>query len=282
MKQNMLRGVGSLTLVYLVGPLLLLAAYGIQRWATASTWEWRERWANIRAFSVFFSIFYIICLVLLLLLLPPFAKQEHLLKPVWQHTSLLIASSLFPPGLNHFWIRWLFALPLAPWFAFRMERQHPRSGPQHYIRVELPGEIPEPEPEPTQKLPKVTTVLTPTPPPATQKPKRRRTTGTTTPKKKKVKPTVGLQAQTPSGATTPSREQIPRSLWDQIDWSKVADDDPTKQAAMAEARRQQGMQIRFVQRSLEDAPADASTATNEQPAEEQKPKKRIDWSQVDE
>jgi hypothetical protein len=134
-------------------------------------------------------------------------------------------------------------------------------------------------------------VLTLTPPTA-EKPKRRRTTtGNTTPKKKKAtKPTEVLQEQTQgSGVASPSSGPIHRSLWDQTDWSKVPDDDPTKQLAMAEARRQQGMQIRYVQPSLEDAQTEAPTGSsaatpNAQGTtkEEQKQKKRIDWSQVDE
>jgi hypothetical protein len=291
MKRNILSGVGSLALVYLAGPMLLLA-YGIKRWAAASTSDWRDGWASVRAFSTIFGLCYLISLVFLLLLLPPFTAQEHLLKPFWQHLSLVVVSSVFPPDIDHIVIRWLFTLPLAPWCALQMERQYPRSGPQHYIRVELPGEIPEPEP--AEKASKQTRLLTPTPPPAAEKPKRRRTTTeNTTPKKKKAvaKPTGVLQEQTQgSGVASPSSETIRRSLWDQTDWSKVPDDDPTKQLALAEARRLQSMQIHSAQPALGEAvtkipkdpkiPDSVTSVTEEKPAE--KPKKRIDYSQVDE
>jgi hypothetical protein len=280
MKRSTISILGGLALVYLAGPPVLVLAYGIQRWVAASTSDWRDGWASVRAYSVIFAVFYMICLALLLLLLPSFAAQEHLLRPFWQQVSRLVASSLLPPGLNHIWVRWLFTLPLAPWGALLMERRYPHSGPQHYIRVVLPGEIPEPEPEPTQKLPKLTTVLTPTPPqPAEQKPKPRRTTGNTTPKKKKAKPTAVLQAQSSGTATT---TQTRPSLWDQTDWSNVPDDDPAKKLALAEAQR---VQRRSAQHTPEEAATTTPTApsaTTEQPGEAQKPKKRIDWSQVDE
>jgi hypothetical protein len=105
MKQTILRGVGGLALVYLAGPMLLLA-YGIQRWVAASTSDWRDGWASVRAFSVIFGLLYLISLVFLLLLLPPFAAQEHLLKPFWQHLSQVVAASIFPPDINHIMIRW--------------------------------------------------------------------------------------------------------------------------------------------------------------------------------
>ncbi len=238
-------GLMGLVLVYFTGPLPLVA-YSIQRWAVASRWDWRDRWASVRAFSVIFGLFYLVCLVFLLLLLPPFAAQEHMIAPIFQHVSTLVASSIFPPGIQNILVRWMFAQLMAPALALFMERRDPRSGPYSYTRVELPGEIPEPEP------------------------KRRRTASTTTKKKQKTvsATTVTLQAQPMSQKTA------------------VIQDDSVKQQVMEEDLDQKGMHTLTIELPQETAPAQVPTSPppteNEPPAQEQKPKKRIDFSKVKE
>ena len=268
-------GLLGLTLVYLAGPLPLVA-YGIQHWAASSRWDWRDRWASVRAFSVLFGLFYLISLVLLLLLLPPFATQGHLIAPTFSHISQIVASSIFPPGVQNILVRWAYAQPLAPILALIMERRDPRSAPYHYLRVELPGEIPEPEPV------AVTTIQSQ--PMTEPKPKRRRTTpGSTAMKKKKTETTTAILQTQATEQTVVTAEQPRPSLWEQIDWSQVSEDNPLRQQAMEEAHGRKGMHIQYVEQTPETAPTPPSLSEeDEQPSQDSKPKKRVDWSKVDE
>ena len=270
----------GLVVIYLTGPLLLVA-YGIQRWATASTWDWRDRWASIRVWSVVGSL----CFALLVMLfLPPFRVQAYAIASLWQHVPLLGPFSLWPPGIDTMVARWLLALPLAPITALLMEHASPRSWSLPYRRVVLPGEIPQPE-----------VVVAPSPTGTTieQTPKRRRSSGragTESPPRKKrtsSESSLLLQAQSMKEAKPPSG-QIQPSLWTQIDDNQRRDDDPAKQQAWEAQQRRQSIQHTHIIESSPvphvssstQGPVSEAPLTSESLRESAPRKKRIDWSKV--
>ncbi len=260
----------GIVLVCLGGPLLLVA-YAIQYWAAAAyktpvrrRWDWKDRWASVRAVAFFSRFFY---LLLILLFILPLITLQHTVILAFLHIPTLRLSLLWPPSSDTLWKLWLLAQPLAPALALVLEHDTPKSHPQQLIRVQLPGEVPPP-PQP------------PPPPAPKPKPKRRSTTSRT---KKASSSTPDPESSTTArqdDAIPPARPGQ-TSLWGQIDWNTVPDNNPLKQQALEADQEQKERQTRFVQPPEEGKPHAAATApspTTPPPP----PKKRIDFTQVDE
>jgi hypothetical protein len=166
-----------------VNPLLPFIAYALQLWA--STWNWRDRWASVRAMATP-GIVFVCCLVVLALLdqahvwiVPPTISN---VQSAWQ-AHLLGDLSLSPLDLHSLVARLILLLPLAPGLALLYEVIAPRTQtqPRRILLLDdlvppiaaLPtaaDQAPEPTPEP----------IAPEPAPLTPKkqPSRRKRSGT--------------------------------------------------------------------------------------------------------
>ncbi len=121
-------------LLYLFGPLVLIAGWLFQHWAAASTWKAPDRWASIRTFAWLCPLLYV---------------------PIWlfrEPIALFWAAHLpgqfllWPPTFDGLFARWLLALPLAPALTFLLEQQRPLTLTMRYmVRRPRPGEVIETE-----------------------------------------------------------------------------------------------------------------------------------------
>jgi len=122
--------------LYVLG-LLPFVAYGLQRWAAASRWDWQDRWASVRAFAVCGGVFFALIGSLLVVPVPLFRVMLHVLQA---HLPLLGAFTLIPLRIANMPARWLFLLPLAPVLTLLFERVSPRTTGV-LTRVLLPHEV---------------------------------------------------------------------------------------------------------------------------------------------
>ena len=108
-----------LVLASLIGPMVVLLAWLIQRWAAAEPWNARDRWASVGGFALFFGI---IVLIEILSLTPSVPLFPHFLATLWHR--------LHAPGeyvLGNLMVRWALSLPLSPALAIAFEYIHPRT-----------------------------------------------------------------------------------------------------------------------------------------------------------
>lgn len=110
---------GLLALAFLIGPVVLVLAWLLQRWAAAESWHARDRWASIGGFALVFGIIALICLSSLVLPIPLLAVG---LSSLWHHFPLLGESPL-----STLIVRWMAALPLAPALTIGLEVVQPRT-----------------------------------------------------------------------------------------------------------------------------------------------------------
>ncbi|GLV61191.1 hypothetical protein KDH_80070 [Dictyobacter sp. S3.2.2.5] len=111
--------IGLLVLGWLLGPLSLLLAWLIQRWAAREIWQARDRWASVGGFAWLFGAIGILLLVAIYLPLPAFTSW---LAFFWDQ---------LPRGwdtpLRVVVLRWGILLLLAPLLAVLLEMLHPRT-----------------------------------------------------------------------------------------------------------------------------------------------------------
>lgn len=108
-------------LVTVFGPVALLLAWGIQRWAASETWNARDRWASIGSFA------WVGGLVALLLLIGstfPIPILSSFLSSIWHHLPL---PGTEQTALSAFAARWFLAVFLTPLLAIGLELMNPRT-----------------------------------------------------------------------------------------------------------------------------------------------------------
>lgn len=111
--------IGLLVLGWLLGPLSLLLAWLIQRWAAREIWQARDRWASVGGFAWFFGAIGALLLVAMYLPLPVLASWVTFF---WERLP-----SGWDASLRVVMLRWGILLLLAPLFAVLLEFLHPRT-----------------------------------------------------------------------------------------------------------------------------------------------------------
>jgi hypothetical protein len=136
-----------------IDPLLPLAAYTLQLWASLS-WDWRDRWASVTFWAKQGSGFVTLLLIYTLLdvthvwIIP---DVTAMIQALW-HTVLPGIVSLDPLDERALLARSLLLLPLAPALALLYERINPRTRVQN-LRVLTPADLVEPSASPKKKAP---------------------------------------------------------------------------------------------------------------------------------
>jgi hypothetical protein len=220
--------VSLISSLYLIGPVTFVVR-SIQLEASAQVWQADKRWANTVGSALLSLLWYVPVFVfhtaLARLWTYLFATSAEFLRLPF--VALLGGTTLWPPTPMNLLLRWLLALPCASLLACALEMFHPetRWEPRRVVSVEEALE-----------LAAVQAV--------SEKKRNASRTRRTSPA-----PVRGVAPRTPAGAQwslspgQQSAKPIPQgerrpSLWDQVDLSKVSDDDPVKRAALQEAERQ--------------------------------------------
>ena len=215
---------------YLIGPMPALA-YGIQYWASRSSWDWKDRWASVRGSAVFFGLLFLLLCAFVIVPFPLFRETLH---TFWGHIRLLGAFSLWPLVPATLSARWLLSLPLAPALALLIEDLHPETH-SSLKRVLLPSEkaqIQKQQAEAAQQAAVEAAHVIPSTP-SEPKPKQKRTTDQPKRPKKSLypkKPTIQQQAMVQGEETeetakqdaeqSPSAQQVPAPK-PKVDWTRV-------------------------------------------------------------
>jgi hypothetical protein len=136
-----------------IDPLLPLAAYALQLWASLS-WAWRDRWASVTFWAKQGSGFVTLLLIYTALdvthvwIIP---DVTAMIQALW-HTVLPGTVSLDPLDERALLARSLLLLPLAPLLSLFYERVNPRTR-VHHQRVLTPADLVEPPTSPKKKAP---------------------------------------------------------------------------------------------------------------------------------
>jgi hypothetical protein len=218
---------GILLLVYLLGPVIFIARR-TQVEAGARAWHAEERWSRVRG-SALLSL---LCYLPVLVFAPALAGfWTSLFGGLANWSRLPFIREL---GGTAFWLpipsslllRWVLALPLTSCIALLLEALQPRTGWEEK-RVLSPDEQAHLVAEQAAEEKKRQAALA---------------------RRSRVQPTASKkpgstrrQSRPSSDSATPSATPVAKqtaSLWNQIDWSQVPDDDPLKKAALEEAERQ--------------------------------------------
>jgi hypothetical protein len=197
--------IATLTIIlgYLTGPTVLLS-WRIKKWGTCSTWDAEERQSSMDGSALLFLLLYIP----IFLLRSQIAQLwtfvfSHLTQ--WVHLPQLAwvgQAAIWPLTPSTIFYRWLLALPLVYLLAYILQRIDKLVGitRREPVRVLLPEEL--------AQLSSLGT---------------------------RQKSTTKQRSRSTSMSNT-SKQNSP-SLWEQIDWNQVPDDDPLKQAVIEEAER---------------------------------------------
>lgn len=223
-------------LLCVVSPLLPIAAYTLQLWASSS-FTWRDRWASIWVWAKRGSVFVALVFVISWLsaahvwILPDLTAALQ----VFWHAYLPGDLSLSPLDLDAFPARTLLLLPLAPACALLYEWADPRTRVQSQ-RMLTPADLVEPTPTaaPPTASPTPAAHAKPAPAPHVQATTRKRT------KKPPQQMTIeGFLAPTQAQATSsptsseveqktrtpgpPPAQTHPPTVPAEIDWDDVAE-----------------------------------------------------------
>lgn len=217
---------GILTSFYLLGPVIFIARE-TQLEAGGRVWHAEERWSRIFGSAVLSLLCYIPILVFASPLAGFWASIFGGLAD-WLHLPFireLGGTAFWLPFPSSMLLRWVLALPLTSWIALLLEAIWPHST-WEAKRVLSPDEQVQlaEEQEAIEKK--------------SQAALARRSRAQLTASKRPV--SSGRSRPPKDSATKPTVPAAKRtaSLWDQIDWSQVPDDNPLKQAALTEAERQ--------------------------------------------
>jgi hypothetical protein len=212
------RIIGSLVLLYLVGPALW-CGYALHSQPVSSpAWHARSRRESLHlALAVGWSLLCYAILAYCRDLVGPAWTGLFTLFATWVHLPFLAAfgaTSLFPPTPFNLPVRWLLALPLVPLIAALCTERGP-APPTEIVRVITPQEQ-----QHQQQVEEAARAQRRTEAQALRARKAARAPRT------RIKPPV-----------YPTEPHVPpaTSLWGSIDWSTVPDTDPLKQAAHAAA-----------------------------------------------
>ena len=215
---------GLLALLYLIGPFTLLYAVGIHMYVTDSAWQVAKRWARMNGVALLSLLWYLPIIVfhaslgsLWTSLFTAIARWVHLPILIW-----FSGITIFPPVLSSTLLRWLLSLPLAGLLTHLLEMVQPRTiwETKRIITPEEQGVLTAVQAAEEKK--KIAQ--------AQRKSRATQMTTTTPPKPRKTRTTKEEQ---------PSRTAKSDSLWAEIDWSKVPETHPLKQAVRHEAEQLQ-------------------------------------------
>ncbi len=125
-----LASIPMIALFWFTGPLLLIA-WLLQRWASASIWRAQDRWASLKTLAWMLPLLYI-----------PVGIFRLQLALLWAHLHLPGDFLLWPPTFSALFARSILALPLAPVLTLILERSSPRTlNIRYMLRRPRPGEV---------------------------------------------------------------------------------------------------------------------------------------------
>ncbi len=216
---------GIMALLYLIGPVIFIAA-SIQQKASAQIWQAEIHWQSVRK-SAFPSLFWYIPLFLFHSSLAELWARLYSTLATLLHLpfiALLGGTSLWPPLASSLLLHWLLGLPLASLLACLLEAIQP-------LTVSEPRRIVSPSEQ--QELAARTVA----------REKRKSKTAQSSTHSATDANKARTASQTKPEAGIPVQQAARPTLWEQVDWNQVPDNDPLKQVvireALADKRRQQ-------------------------------------------
>jgi len=215
---------GILVLLYLIGPFTLLYTVGIHMYVTGSAWQVAKRWARMNGVALLSLLWYLPIIVFHASLGSLWTSLFTAIVR-WIHLPILIwfgGITIFPPVPSSTLLRWLLSLPLAGLLTHLLEAVQPRTvwETKRIITPEEQGALAAAQAAEEKK--KIAQ--------AQRKSKVIQTTTTTPPKPRRTRTTKEEQ---------PPRTAKSDSLWGEIDWNKVPETHPLKQAVRHEAEQVQ-------------------------------------------
>lgn len=217
--------IGILVLFYLFGPVIQYAKT-TQEQAAGPLWQAEQRWARING-TTFFSLLWYVPIAIFHAPLAAFWSALFLTLAQWIHLPILAwvgGTSLLPPGPSSMLLRWLLSFPLAGLLTVLMEMVRPQTTWESQRVLTQEEHVQIATAAAAQERKKIqATQRPPTPTPA---PKKQKVSTPKQPNTNTIANSINHQPRTPGSD----------SLWGEIDWEKIPDTHPLKQAALQEAR----------------------------------------------
>lgn len=110
---------GLIVLAWIIGPVAMMLAWLIQRWAAAESWSARSRWGSIARFACVFGVIAVILFASIYISIPVLTPWIAF---IWEHLP-----ARWDTTLHMTVIRWSTLLGLAPFLAIAQEYVHPRT-----------------------------------------------------------------------------------------------------------------------------------------------------------